>query len=337
MIPYVDIELYDPISVYSDYYLTGEDLDILSSMIEEGRPQDAVDYFISQNILPPGIKYQEALSKYLDYSSMGILKEKEKKRVLRNTALLTLGLSSLLYTNYNTFIKKVYADHVFKKAALTAGGAKRVVKDEILGGMEQIVDGTFTQTQFFITNSIKTLQKEMLTANIRLNKIGLKGEAVSYLIEEFKADLKNRYPHIFKAIKDGNVLVTSKYGQDGYRVKHFKVDNYLDSIISKSILDLDRTANVVSATIAGEKVLEFYLANTRKVKKDREICQEIIAKKINGVSVLALDEDTAGKLGIMTVAEAEGTPDFAFSYNCRHGLKRLDRGYLQGINKILGD
>lgn len=335
MIPYVDIDLEQPISFYDNYDLEQEEIDMLLDLIENDRVQEAIDYFIDEHMLPPGRKYQDTLSKYLLQSSKGPLKNENKNRLIRNITLLTLGLSSLLYANYNSFIKKVYSNHVFKSAGLSDSKSGKAVNSEILNGFDQIIHGTLTQTQYFVTNSINSLQTEIFTINAFINKTGIEGEDLNIAIKEFYKNLKTKYPQIFKAIKNGNVLVTSKYGQEGFRVKHFKVDNYLDLLSRNSILDLDRATNIVAASIAGEKVVQYYLADNRPVKKYREICQQILANKVNGVSILALDDITANKLGVMTISEAESTPDFAMQINCRHSIKRLNRAYLNEINKIL--
>lgn len=335
MIPYIDIDLSSPVTFYDEFDLIQEEVDMLLDLIEKDKVQEAIDYFINEHILPPGIKYQEVLSKYLLYSSSGPIKSEDRDKLTRNITLLTLGLTSLLYANYNTFTKKVYSDYVFKTAGLIDSKSRKAVRDQILNEFDQTIHGTFTQTQYFITNSIKNLQTEIFTINAYLNKAGIEGNALNLAIDEFKTGLKKRYPEIFKAIREGNVLITHKYGLEGYRVKHFKVDNYIDGIIRNNLLNLDRTSNIVAATIANEKVLEFYKADSRPVKDPREICQSILANKVSGVSILALDDETAEKLGVMTVQEAESTPDFSFGYNCTHGLRRLNRAYLSQINKIL--
>ena len=54
-----------------------------------------------------------------------------------------------------------------------------------------------------------------------------------------------------------------------------------------------------------------------------------------GKSLLALDDDTAVKLGIMTVASAKGTSDYAMGPNCRHSIKRVSRRFRTRIDAIL--
>jgi hypothetical protein len=84
-----------------------------------------------------------------------------------------------------------------------------------------------------------------------------------------------------------------------------------------------------------EKVLEFYLSDNRAVKKDRESCQQVLAKNILGKSILATDDITAKKLGIMSIDELRAQPDMPLTYNCRHSFRRLPQEYLNKIEELL--
>jgi hypothetical protein len=133
-------------------------------------------------------------------------------------------------------------------------------------------------------------------------------------------------------MKNGNILISRKFGPEGESVRHYKVDYYTDMATRATLLNVDRNSNEIMARVNGERVVEYYLSDPRSVIKEREICIEILNNLVEGISILALDEEAASILGCMTVEEAQNTPDFAMGIYCRHGLRRLSEDYLAMIN-----
>ena len=103
MIPYSNIKIVNPNNFYDKYDLGEENVSFLLEMAEEGREQEAVDIFVEEFILPPGVDYQDVISNYLGESRSGVLKEQDKNSLLRNIAILTVGLTVLLQNNFSKF------------------------------------------------------------------------------------------------------------------------------------------------------------------------------------------------------------------------------------------
>jgi hypothetical protein len=335
MIPYVNVDITSAVNFYEGYELTEEDVQFLLDMVDSGKGQEAVDLFIEEFIVPPGIKYQDLMMRYLGFADSGPLKQADENKLTRNVTLLSIALSSLLYSNYKKFIDNAYSIYIFQIANLTNVEAKAAILKEVLSGYEQLIDGAMSQTQNFLLGSIRKLQREMITENIKLKASAITGDLLNSEVLKFKRSLRSKYPEIYKAMESGNILSSRRYGIDAENVRHYKLDYYADMSTRATLLNVDRQTNIISALVAGERAVEFFQSDPRNVQKEREICQRIIHTEVYGESILALDEEAGGVLGVMTVDEAASTPDFSFGLNCRHSLRRLSQDYLDKINKLL--
>lgn len=335
MIPHVDIYIKNPVNFYNEYELTEDELAWLFMMFEEGKGQDATDIFIQQFILPPGTKCQDVILSYMGDADSGIFEQKDTNSLIRNITLLILGLIVLLKKNYSKYIKSVYAPQILKKNELTNVDVKDSIINEVISKFEESVQGTLTETGIFVVNAIRTLQREFIVENFRLIKTKVPEEAMSVIIKQFKASLRTKYPAIYKAIEDRNVVTVSRMTEQGIKSMHYKMDYYIDMNVRATILNVDRYSVQIMALANDEKVVGYRLMDDRLVKRDREICQQILANKRFGLSILATDDDTAQKLGIMSIDEAKSTPDFAMGPNCRHGIYRLSQDFLNQINEFL--
>jgi len=335
MIPkaYINVE---PLPYFFDsFYITDDELAKLLAMEEQGQDQEALDSFIADHIIAPSQKYQETISTYLSYADDGPLGAEDTNRLLRNITLLTIGLTALLIWNFKQYTSRVRISTVFKEQELTNAAVKKAILNETLTNYEQLITGTMAQTQTFVLNGIRTLQREIIAENVILKGAKLTGDALDSAVKQFKESLRTKYPDLYAAMEKGNILVTRKFQADGGEsVRHYKLDYYADMATRTTLLDIDRTTVAVMATVHGERVVGYRLLDPRSVKKDREICKEILAKKVLGQSILALDAEAAAILGIMTVDEAQSTPDYAMGPYCRHGLVRLTSAYLEQINGL---
>jgi hypothetical protein len=335
MIPNVEIYIKNPVNFYNKYELTEDELAWLYMMHEEGKGQEATDIFIQQFILPPATKYQDVLISYMGQADSGILEQKETNNLSRNITALTLGLIALLNSNYSKYVKNVYAPQIMKDSGLTDTEVRNSVMNEVVSRFQETVQIALSQTGTFVNNSIKTLQREFIAENFSLRKSELSADAINQIISNFKVSLRKKYPKFYKAIEERNIITTARMTEAGVRFTRFKIDYYLDMVIRDSILNIDRNSVQIMALANSEAVVGYRLMDDRNVKKDREICQEILNNKILGMSLLAVDDLTAKKLGIMSVDEAKATPDFAMGYNCRHGIYRLPQDFLNRIDDLL--
>lgn len=335
MIPYVNIKRINPNGFYDEYSLGEEEIQWLLDMADEGLEQEAIDTLIDQFFLPPGIKYEDVINKYLYSSQAGVLKSEDKNHMIRNIALLSAGLAILMKNNFSAYMKKIYAPKIFKRHGLEDSKTKKAILQQAITDFDEKITGVMANTQSFAVNGIRSMQREIVSRNLFFKEQKIKDEAFDVEKKLFDKGLRRKYPSIYKAIDEGNIVVTRKLEAGGESLRHYKINYYSDLLTRTSILNIDRNTVSVAAAVNGERVVGYRLADPRKVKKDREICQQILANKVYGVSLLAVDEDAARKLGIMTIEEAQSTPDYAMGPYCRHTIYRLGNDFLERINKDL--
>jgi hypothetical protein len=322
MIPTIDIEVEKIAYFYDEFYIGESDITQLVTMTEEGQGSQALDVFVSEFIQTPAQKYQDTVVHYLTQAEQGIFDDNTSSKVLRNIALLSASLTVLLTSNFEKYLRRVESPAVL-------GGIDTPIKssiiEEVLAKYEQSIQGAMTQTQSFVLNGIRSIQRDMIAYNAAMTGV----PNFESLIGAFKSEMKIKYPDIYNAIKNGNVLATRKFGLEEESVRHYKLGYYADMTTRTVMSEAGRNAVEYLARVSGENVVEFVWLDSRNVKKDREICQTILNTLVGGKSLLALDTETARKYGIMTIEEARSTPDHAFGPNCRHGLQRLDSSFLK--------
>ncbi len=321
--------------MFDKYLLEDEDIALLVDMIENGNEPDALDIFTNAHVILPSQEYQDMMTRYLGYSDGGPISRSDQSRLIRNIAVLTVGFSALLIKNFKTYINDIYSPSVFKVAGLKDSDIKKAILNQVISEYEQFIGGSMSQTENFIVGSIRTLQREMITENVMIKKLNLSGENLNLEITRFKESLRSKYPEIYKGIEDGQILVVRKVGLEGETVRHYKLDYYTDMTTRTTLLNIDRTSNETMARVNSERVVEYYLSDPRSVKKDREICQDILNTKILGKSLLALDDIAASALNILTIDEAKESPDYAMGPYCRHTFRRLLPEFLKLIDSMI--
>jgi hypothetical protein len=337
VIPYNSITISNISNFYDMYDLDEDFIAEIEKLISEGFEQEALDMILSEYIIPASEAYSRALIDYLYQMDQGPLREKDIDKLSRNTTLLGLGLIAYLNSAVIRYTEAGYFEQIFARNDIISPTLKKSIINEVLGEFYSLINNTVGQTQNFIMTSIRTLQREMLSENLLLKNSGLKGEALELEITRFKESLRIKYPEIYKAMNNGNVMTVTRFSDGVEKTRHYKIDYYVDLSVRTSLLNAERNANTIAAFVNNEPVMEYYLVDPRQVKKDREICQEILNKKINGLSILALDDNVAKILGIMTIDEAKSTPDYAMGPLCRHGVRRCDKDYIEYINSLIED
>jgi len=334
MIPYVyNIKIENISYIFEKYNLSDENIAFLTKMADEGLLQEAIDILVNEFILPPSVYYQDVISQYIQYSEAGILKEKDKNKLIRNTAILTTGLIALLNSNFSKFIKDIYSGYIFKKNGLDDSKIQKAITDETVNNFNEKLTNALAQTQYFSANSIRTLQRELLSEDLNIKNSGIKGDELEREMERFYKSMREKYPQIYKAMESNNILITKNYTTEGGTVRHDRVDYYTELLARTTLLNSDRNSAEVMAIANGEPAVEYILADPRNVVKEREICQHILNTKTMGRSILALNEDVAKAFGVMTVDEAKGTPDYSMGPFCRHTIARLEPEYLNALKE----
>jgi len=332
MISYVTVNTKNPADFYSEFAISEENFNALVDMSESGFENEALDLLIEEYLVPASNKYEDTIREYLYGASAGPMRIKDHDALTRNISLLTLGLMSFLTSRFDDFTKNAYVGRIMEKADITDSQLKKSISSEVMAEYERLISGTLYQTQNSVLSNIRTLQREMIAENLLIRNSGITGEVLNNEIARFKESLQIKYPEIYKQMNQGNLIIVTKFDGDIQRTRHYKIDYYIDLSTRTTLLNADRTANTVAALLNEENVMEYALIDDRKVKVDREICQHILGTKVNGLSILALDETTAKKFGIMTLDEAKNTPDYALGPLCRHGVRRCSKEYLKELN-----
>ena len=337
MIPDITIDAISAAYFYDEYELGAEDIEEIIELFNKEEDQDALDVFIERFIINPSDSYSDAMRYYLNSIDSGAMTSTNQNQLITSVALLTAGLVTLLSKNFRTYVKDIYSGFIYDKVGLKKKAIQSAISSEVISEYEQLISGTLSNTQNFIVNAIRTVQREIIAENLFITKQKLSGVALTREIERFKSSLKTRYPNVYKAVENGNLITTRSFKDGKEATRHYKLDYYADLSTRTTLLNIDRITNEVVARSEGDKVVGYELVDSRNVKKEREICQQILSKEILGRSILALDDNAAVLLGIMTVDEAKSTPDYAMGPYCRHSLVKLDKEYLDQIDLLLGN
>lgn len=327
MIPQVKINIEDQPALFDGYELSDKDLNYLLDLIEAGNGEEALNYFIEINILPVSAQYDNDLRKFLGLAESGVLSESDKNKLIRNVTILGTSFVTVMNSLYKNFVTNVYSQYMKNIAGLRNDELRKALLKEALGIFEESINKTIAQSSSFVVGNILSLQREMMTENYKIRKLKITGAGLDNELNLFKKNLRIIYPKAYQAIEEGKIIVSTG--------RHYKADYFFNMSTRTAILNYDRISNFSSAVANGERVIGYFQADNRLVKKDREICKEILSNKILGESILALDDEAANILGIMTVEEAENTPDYALGVLCRHSLRRKSKSYLNKIDKLI--
>jgi len=321
--------LKNPLKLFGDYKVSEKDLLYYKKLIDQGDDEQAVDEFLAKYVDPYVEDYQQTLQVYIKQSSQGQLPEADKSGMERSIALLTVGITALLLQNFNDFSSRVISPPVFDQNKIVTKKLKDAILAETISQFEELTRNTMLETQTNVLSYIRTLQKEMIIENQKIVSLGLKEDALASEIAKFKANLRTKFPNLYKAMENGQILKSSiqKNGQ----VRNFQLSSFVKESVRTTLLNIERTAVEVDADLSGDQVVEYRQLDTRTVKQPREICIHILGNKINGKSLLALNNETANRLGIMTLATAKS--EGAMGPHCRHGVLRVSEGFMKFISK----
>lgn len=308
----------NPLSLFSGANVSEKDLERYTKLIEQGKQDEAIDEFIAKYVNPYVESYQITLQDYISQAEKGQLSTEDQNKLEESIGILTVAISTLLTSNFNSFID-VLAPSVFEDNDIVSAKLKKAILEQTLGQFEQLTQGAMLETQTNVLNYVRTLQKEMIIENQLIASQGFVDQALMNEIERFKDSLRAKYPDLYKALDNGQIL-KSKLDADGNYI-NYKLDKYSEMSIRTTLLNVDRTAVEVTATIEGAEVVEYYKRDNRTVKEPRIICINILGNKTQGKSLLALTPEAAQKYGIMTLAEARGQG--AMGPHCRHSIKRF--------------
>lgn len=317
-------------------YITDEVLEHYQYLIEKGKIDDAVEWIAS--FYPQKIAYivMQTTKKILMEGIESELTAAEMTKVTADLGMLFRYSSSAITEGVRLFTTEVIADYYFKNAGLTNKKLQQKVLDACLGQFKSYVNGTMANTLEVLLADVRAIQLEWIKRNINIRNSKSVDDLLYKSEAEFRKMLKTKYPNLFDAIEKGEILKSRSYITKAGDIKHksYTLEEYTDFSVRATILNIDRNSTEMAVHERNHKVVEFYLRDTRPVKtEEREVCKHILAKKVHGKSLLALTDEAANALGIMTIERARS--EGAMYIHCRHSIKPVDDEFNDQIEKII--
>ena len=326
-----DIRTKDLNDLFGSYNVTQKDLDYYKSLVENGEEEKAIQLFIENYLQYYTDKYDSQMRNYLRQAVEGQMDKQNMDTLIKSIAVLTLWITSIMNENFSLFVKDVIAPSIYAENGINALSVKRAILDETLKRFQDATTGALSNTQTDLLTQIRNIQKEIIIRNQQIANSGLIGQQLQDEIAKFKNELRVKFPNIYDDIENG-LKIRSRTLANG-NFASYNLDYYSDMSVRTTILNVDRTSVEVAAKIDGDQAVEYYLRDIRTIKTtEREICKHILAKKINGKSLLALDSEMAQSLAIMTLDEAR--KQNAMGIFCRHSVRRLSKSFKEQIGIV---
>lgn len=345
-----DIDIVSAVKLFKEYEISEEDLVFYLDLIEQGEVQQALDIFIDKYFVEPSYAYSIAMGRYLEHYEKGEIKQAQKRKIEKSVALLSFALVLMLKDNFKQLIDKIVGPRTFDLRSIKNAKVKQTIIDATLGQFNEQIDRTLIGTQARVLTELRKMQKNMVMFNERTK--GFSEERFKQEVSLFLSRIKKDFPE-YQKMKEGKIIASNPIGLER-RVRYYRLESYAEGSVRATLLNIDRNAVQIyvlnkEAERAKKKgrvavnVVKYALVDDRPLKTgvQREICQSILSDKRYGHPILALDQQTADILGIMTVDEAMSTPDYAMAEHCRHGLlpisvnmrKKLEKVIKEALNK----
>jgi hypothetical protein len=307
----------------------------------EGKEEKVIEHFMTTYITPLNGKFQKAISSVLLDSLTGELTSMQASKNIIGFQATSKAYVKAITNNYNEVAEMVFGSFM-DRYDIKSKDLVKALRSEVFQQFSELTQSTMKMTEETVLKYVRTLQREMIQRNLHVDRLKKMDVLDSVIADEkklFKQNMLKKYPDLEKALESGRVLKskgwTDKQGDLKFRA--YTLDDYTDFSVRRTLLNLDTTAAQIDATQSGERVVEFYLRDNRKLKTvPNPVCQEILSKRIKGRAILALDEEAASILGIWTVEQAKENGSMQLSRHCRHSVRRIDNvEYLRMIDKIL--
>ncbi len=328
-------------ALFSKYALSEEEIQVFVKSLAENE-EESIERFLQAYLQLPTEEYSELVAKYMVIAEQGELTAANKNKIERSVIALTTALISTLKNNFDILAEKLYGPIIFTERDITVKKVQKAILDATAGQFNTLTEKSLLSTQADVLAKVRRMQRELITFNQGRGR--LTGASLDRAVKNFTDTLKARFPSYYK-MADGKLFSTSPFGENGI-VRYYKLEDYVNMSVRTTLLNIDRTSTEVIVTakedqreIKGRtpvRVVEFYKRDNRTIKtKEREICQHILASRKYGKPLLALDEETASLLKIMSVREAENTPDYSFGVGCRHSIKPISVALRKELEVII--
>jgi len=306
-----------------------DDITEYSALVESGNADEALESFLESYIVPMSQRFSTFLQNRVSLAGDLLTAAKEKKIKIEISSAMT-GFKDA-YTNiYSQFVNDIYGDAVMTSLDVTSPQVREFIKKDTIAKFIENTEQRLAETDIKIRTTIREMQQELIRNERDLTKFenmaGVLDSDVAAFKEELYARLQERVPDFYKMAEDGNFIEYS----DGTMVG---IDTYNEMATRTTVLNVERNSVMMQDAMDGNRIAVYYLRDDRPVKKEREICQEILADEFYGESLIAYDEDAASLFDIWTVDEAMA--EGAMGVNCRHSVRQLSEENQNRVDSLL--
>ena len=311
------------------------DIQRYSKLFLKGEDSSAFAFFYNTYIKPEAQKLtaisQKEMAKVID----GVPPVEVNHIILRVQGSIN-DYEKKTVSIFKEFTKEVYTPILFERLGTTKPELKATIMRQTLSEFTDKTRGALANTDAAVVRSIRKMQTDIIKNNLKIaakeNIPGILSKEVNAFKAGLTKELRKNNPDFYRMLEKGT-LIKSRTRADGTYIS-YSLENYAEMSVRTTLLNVERTSVEVAALDEEAPLVGYELIDDRPLKgEEREICQHIINNKVRGKSVLALTQDVADALGIMTIDEAKA--DGAMGVNCRHGLVPLDTEYLIEVEKVL--
>ena len=322
---------------FTKFQVKQKDIIRFRKLIERGDFERMIELFNELYMIPPALLYTEIIQSHLTHAQTGQMPRKDQQAMSTAITASTALATGIFISNFTRVTTESVAPSVFASNNITSPGLKKQILDETMKEFNELTRGAMSRTNNEMLSNIRRVQREMIVENQRialLTKDGAVNSVIDAEKRRFKKDLRRRFPDYYKAMEDGLILKSRPFGEPP-RVRRFKLDHYVELSTQTTIMNVERKSVEVDTRTDGILVMEYKPIDTRRLKgKAREVCQEILGKRILGRSLVAMNTTIARQLGILELEEAKSRG--AMGVLCRHGLKKPSKTYLKSVQKETG-
>lgn len=316
--------------------LNDDVLDYYEKLVKKGKIEEAIEFISAQYPLEIAYIVRQQTRKSLTQALEGPMNQREMAAWTREVGFTFGAAKDAIVDGVRYFSTNVIAKHVFDTRGINSKTLQNAILKATIDQFETYIDGAMTGTQTEILADIRSMQKDWIIRNQNIRKMNDVDDLLYGSEREFKKYLRDRYPRLFRAMEEGKILRSRPWEDKNGKIKHkyYDLEEYTDFSVRATVLNIDRNSAEVSAQLRRHRVVEYYLRDKRPLAtEERPVCQHILDKKVHGKSLLALDDDAANALGIMTIhrAKTEG----AMFIHCRHSIRPVSKAFNEQVNKVI--
>jgi len=330
--------------IFNSFKVSAKDLKLYKKILKgttPNREQKVIDHFMKKYVYRLNTVFSKAIKAvFVDLISVDTTAKQFTKSAI-GFKVTSKKYKEILKDSYKK-IAPLITDSFFKKNNIKNIQLQNKLKKEVFQEFENYIKDAMSLTDKNIIKDIRTIQREVIQNTLKIRKLKDIPDFTEYIAKtekEFKDVILKKYPGIRQKIEDGKVLKSRPWRDKSGNIRNmtYRLDTYTDFAIENTIMNLESITGTIEAEQSGDRVVEYYLANDRKLKTvPFPYCQEVLRKKIKGKALLALDEGAADILGIDSVSTARAKWAMDRKRHCRHATRKIkDENYLKTIDKLL--